>query len=138
MNVAKLKEQAKSLFSSASFITHIHNDEDYGLALELMDELIDDYDDQKPLIEILSLSIERWEEASEEFSEFNANIESLDCGLSVLRVLMDQHKLNTTDFQNEIGGKSMVSMILNNNRKLSLEHIKALSNRFGVSPQLFI
>ena len=51
---------------------------------------------------------------------------------------MDQHKLNTTDFQNEIGGNSMVSMILNSKRNLSLEHIKALSNRFGVSPQLFI
>ena len=138
MNVAKLKEQAKSLFSSAGFITHIHNEEDYGSALELMDELIEDYDDQKPLIEVLSLSIERWETESEEFSEFNAKIESLDSGISVLRVLMDQHKLNTTDFKNEIGGKSMVSMILNSKRNISLEHIKALSNRFGVSPQLFI
>ena len=138
MNVAKLKEQAKSLFSSAGFITHIYNEGDYELALELMDELIEDYDEQKPLIEVLSLSIERWEDESEEFSEFNAKIESLDNGISVLRVLMDQHKLNTTDFQNEIGGKSMVSMILNSKRKLSLEHIKALSSRFGVSPQLFI
>ena len=138
MNVAKLKEQAKSLFSSAGFITHIYNEGDYALALELMDELIEDYDEQKPLIEILSLSIERWEDESEAFSEFNAKIESLDNGISVLRVLMDQHKLNTTDFKNEIGGKSMVSMILNNKRKLSLEHIKALSNRFSVSPQLFI
>ena len=138
MNVAKLKEQAKSLFSSAGFITHIHNEEDYRSALELMDELIEDYDEQKPLIEVLSLSIERWEEESEEFSEFNAKIESLDSGISVLRVLMDQHKLNTTDFQNEIGGKSMVSMILNSKRNLSLEHVKALSNRFGVPPQLFI
>lgn len=51
---------------------------------------------------------------------------------------MDQHKLNTTDFKNEIGGKSMVSMILNKKRKLSLQHIKALSNRFGISPLLFI
>lgn len=138
MNVAKLKEQAKSLFSSAGFITHIYNEEDYALALQLMDELIEDYDEQKPLIEILSLSIERWEDESEEFSEFNAKIESLDNGISVLRVLMEQHKLNTTDFKNEIGGKSMVSMILNNKRKLSLEHIKALSGRFCVSPQLFI
>ena len=138
MNVAELKEQAKSLFSSAGFITHIHNSEDYELALELMDELIEDYDEQKPLIEVLSLSIGRWEDGSEEFSEFNAKIESLDSGVSVLRVLMDQHKLNTTDFQDEIGGKSMVSMILNSKRKLSLEHVKALSNRFGVSPQLFI
>lgn len=138
MNVAKLKEQAKSLFSNAGFITHIHNEEDYGYALELMDELIEDYDEQKPLIEVLSLSIERWEDESEEFSEFKAKIESLDSGISVLRVLMDQHKLNTTDFQNEIGGKSMVSMILNSKRSLSLEHIKALSIRFGVPPQLFI
>lgn len=138
MNVAKLKEQAKALFSNAGFITHIHNKEDYESALELMDELIEDYDEQKPLIEVLSLSIERWEDESEEFSEFNAKIESLDSGVSVLRVLMDQYKLNTTDFQNEIGGKSMVSMILNSKRNLSLEHIKALSNRFGISPQLFI
>lgn len=138
MNVAMLKEQAKTLFSSASFITHICNEQDYESALELMDELIEDYDEQKPLIEILSISIEKWEEESEEFSEFNAQIESLDSGLSVLRVLMDQHKLNTTDFKNEIGGKSMVSMILNRKRKLSLEHIKALATRFSVSPQLFI
>jgi len=138
MNVARLKEQAKSLFSSAGFLTHIHDEEDYESALALMDELIEDYDEQKPLIELLSLSIERWENESEEFSEFNANIESLDNGVSVLRVLMDQNKLNTTDFKNEIGGKSMVSMILNKKRNLSLEHIKALSNRFGVPPQLFI
>jgi len=138
MNVARLKEQAKSLFSSAGFLTHIHDEEDYESALTLMDELIEDYDEQKPLIELLSLSIERWENESEEFSEFNANIESLDSGVSVLRVLMDQNKLNTTDFKNEIGGKSMVSMILNKKRNLSLEHIKALSNRFGVPPQLFI
>ena len=138
MNVARLKEQAKSLFSSAGFLTHIHDEEDYESALTLMDELIEDYDEQKPLIELLSLSIGRWENESEEFSEFNANIESLDSGVSVLRVLMDQNKLNTTDFKNEIGGKSMVSMILNNKRNLTLEHIKALSNRFGVPPQLFI
>ncbi len=133
-----LKEQAKTLFSSASFITHICNEQDYESALELMDELIEDYDEQKPLIEILSISIEKWEEESAEFSEFNTQIKSLDSGLSVLRVLMDQHKLNTTDFKNEIGGKSMVSMILNNKRKLSLEHIKALANRFSIPPQLFI
>jgi HTH-type transcriptional regulator/antitoxin HigA len=138
MNVAMLKEQAKTLFSSASFITRICNEEDYESALELMDELIEDYDEQKPLIEILSISIEKWEEESEEFSEFNAQIASLDNGISVLRVLMDQYRLNTTDFKNEIGGKSMVSMILNNKRKLSLEHIKALSSRFSIPPQLFI
>ena len=138
MNVALLKQQAKTLFSSASFITKICNEADYEAALELMDDLVDDYDEQKPLIEILSISIEKWEEESAEFSEFNTQIKSLDSGVSVLRVLMDQHRLKTTDFNDEIGGKSMVSMILNNKRKLSLEHIKALANRFSIPPQLFI
>ena len=138
MNISEIKLQAKSLFSSAGFITHIHNDEDYTLALELMDELIEDYDEQKSLIEILSLSIERWEEESDEFSEFNGKLDSLDDGIAVLRVLMTQHQLNTTDFKDEIGGKSMVSMILNKKRKLSLEHIKALATRFGISAQSFI
>lgn len=138
MNVAMLKEQAKALFSSASFITQICNEQDYESALALMDNLIDDYDEQKPLIEILSISIEKWEEKSDEFTEFNTQIKSLDSGVTVLRVLMDQHKLNTTDFKSEIGGKSMVSMILNKKRKLSLEHIKALASRFSIAPQLFI
>lgn len=138
MNVAVLKEQAKVLFSSASFITNICNEQDYKSALALMDDLIDDYDEQKPLIEILALSIEKWEEKSEEFSAFNTQLSALDNGVSVLKVLMHQHKLNTSDFKDEIGGKSMVSMILNNKRKLSLDHIKALSNRFSLPPQLFI
>ena len=138
MNVAEIKKQAKSLFVRAGFIAHIHDEDDYEAALALMDELIEDYDGQKPLIEVLSLSIERWENASPEFAEFNAKIAALNSGVAALRVLMDQHKLNTTDFKNEIGGKSMVSMILNNKRNLSIEHIKALSNRFGVPPQVFI
>ncbi|WP_068546097.1 helix-turn-helix domain-containing protein [Thalassotalea crassostreae] len=138
LNTAQLKHQAKILFDSVSFLTHIENESEYNAALELMDELIDDYDDQKPLIDLLSLAINEWEENSNEFKLFNHEIEKLDNGLSVLRVLIEQHGLNTTDFKEEIGGKSMVSMILNGKRKLSLEHIRALSKRFNVAPQVFI
>ena len=138
MNIAKIKEQAHSLFTSASFILHISNEAEYEEALELMDELIEDYDEQKPLIEMLSSTIERWENESEEFAEFNQRLSELDSGISVLRLLMSQHKLNTSDFKEEIGGKSMVSMILNGKRNLTLDHIKALSRRFDVEPQLFI
>ena len=41
------------------------NEEYYESALELMDELIEYYEEKKPLIAVLSLSIERWEEESE-------------------------------------------------------------------------
>ncbi|NOQ78733.1 MAG: helix-turn-helix domain-containing protein [Gammaproteobacteria bacterium] len=137
MSYALIKEKAHELFEQAHFITHIDNEEDYTEALALMDELIEDYDHNKPLIEVLSLSIEKWEDQAEYFSEFNKDIESLDNDTSLLKVLMSQHHLKGEDLKNEIGSKSLVSMILNGKRKLTIEHIQALSNRFNISPSLF-
>ena len=77
MGYAMLKKQAHSLFEKASFIDHIQNQSEYEDALELMDELIEDYDYNKSLISILSLSIERWENESDDFHEFNTRIKSL-------------------------------------------------------------
>jgi len=65
-------------------------------------------------------------------------LSEIKSGVSALAVLMDQHNLNTTDFENEIGGKSLVSMISNEKRPLNLGHIRKLAERFHVSPQLFI
>lgn len=36
-----------------------------------MDELVDDYDTNKQLIELLATSIERWEDGADEFADFN-------------------------------------------------------------------
>lgn len=47
----------------------------------------------------------------------------MDSGVAVLRTLMQQYGLKTSDFKNEIGGKSMVSMVLNGSRTLSRPHI---------------
>ena len=137
MSYALIKEKAHELFEQAHFITHIDNEGDYTKALALMNELIDDYDHNKPLIEVLSLSIEKWEDQSEYFSEFNTDVASLDNDTSLLKVLMSQYHLKGEDSKNEIGSKSLVSMILNGKRKLTTEHIQALSNRFNISPSLF-
>jgi HTH-type transcriptional regulator/antitoxin HigA len=138
MNFQAVKIQASNLFEQAGFIAHITNQTDYDAALALMDELIEDYDQQRSLIGVLSVSIERWENQAEEFKAFDAAVEAMDSGVAMLSVLMDQHGLNTTDFKDEIGGKSMVSMILNGTRQLNLGHIRKLSERFGVPAQLFI
>jgi len=132
-----VKDIAKSLFAEAGFISHIRDEDDYAQALALMDELIESYDEYRPLIDVLSSSIEQWEDGADEFVEFNKRNAALNSGVAVLRALMDQHRLNTTDFQDEIGGKSMVSMILSGNRQLNKEHIEALSRRFKISPALF-
>lgn len=56
--------------------------------------------------------------------------------LAVLRLLMDQYSLGTNDLP-EIGSKSMVSRVLSGERALSKNHIKALSERFNIDPDLF-
>ncbi len=138
MNFAVVKAKAVDFFSEAGFVSHIDDNEDYQKALELMDELIDDYDTYLPLIEVLSVSIEKWENESDELSQFNRRIENLNDGIAALKTLMDQYNLKTDDLREEIGSKSLVSMILNGSRNLTLGHIQALSKRFKVPPSAFL
>lgn len=136
MSFAALKKTAQRLSDQASFVVEITNDEEYEAALALMDELVDDYDNHLVLIELLSKSIDGWESTNAEFAEFNQRTSSGDPGVSLLRVLMEQHELGVADLP-EIGSKSLVSKILNDNRQLTRQHIDALSRRFGISPALF-
>ena len=131
-----IKKKAHELFDEASFLAHINSQGEYEQALETLDALMDDYDNNTPLIEILSASIERWEESAEEFSEFNKRINNLSVDHVVLKTLMAQYNLGVADFP-EIGSKSLISKIVNNKRSLTKEHITALSHRFKISPSLF-
>lgn len=137
MNNELIKEHASALFSSAGFIAHIVTDADYQSALELMDDLIEDYELHRSLIVVLSESIERWEDTADEFTQFNATVDGYDEGLSTLRAIMDQHQLKAVDLKEVIGGPSLVSMILNGSRKLTTGHIQALSTKFNLTPNLF-
>ena len=136
MNHAALKNTAQELSAQASFLVEITDSDEYQQALTLMEELIYDYDNQQVLIELLTGSIKRWEDESDDFSEFNARIKSGDPAISILRLLMDQHDLGVADLP-EIGSKSLVSKILNQHRQLTREHIDLLSKRFNISPALF-
>jgi HTH-type transcriptional regulator/antitoxin HigA len=55
----------------------------------------------------------------------------------MLKFLMEEHSLEQSDLP-EIGSQSLVSKILNGERQLTISHVKYLSNRFGVSPSVFI
>nr|VVV03636.1 Antitoxin HigA [Aliivibrio wodanis] len=50
---------------------------------------------------------------------------------------MVQYQLKADDLKDVIGGKSLVSMILNGSRKLTKEHIQAISSKYNISPALF-
>ena len=130
--------QIREAQAQVPFVARIETQDDYERALKLMDQLVDDYDANKPLIEILAVSIERWEDQATEFSDFNAAVAETDRGIAVLKTLMAQHGLGVADLP-ELGSKGNVSKILNGaeGKKLTRKHIEALSRRFGVSPALF-
>lgn len=130
--------QIREALAKVPFITQIHDQEDYDRALALMDELVDDYDANKLLIDLLSASIERWEDRAEEFADFNKAVASMDPGIAVVKTLMSQHGLGVADMP-ELGSKANVSKLLNGaeGKKLTRQHIEALSRRFALSPALF-
>ncbi|HXM95391.1 MAG TPA: helix-turn-helix domain-containing protein, partial [Candidatus Dormibacteraeota bacterium] len=57
--------------------------------------------------------------------------------LEVLHFLMDQHGLLQKDLADVFGTPSIVSEVLSGKRELNKDHIKRLSRRFHVSPELF-
>lgn len=113
------------------------SERDYRDALELVEHLLDT-DEDNPLVGILCAQIAEYESKLPEIIALHERLEAMDGSVAMLRVLIDQHQLTLSDFENEIGKKSMVSLILSGKRSLTLEHIRKLSARFGISPALFI
>lgn len=125
------------LISAVPLLGGSHRREDYEQALEIVERLLDT-DDENPLIDLLAKKIADYENTAPEFADFNARIAELPQELAMLRVIMDQHGLNQSSFTDEIGARSLVSMILKGERKLTLDHMKALSKRFNLPVSAFI
>lgn len=128
--------------SEASNILHIKTEQDYQDALATIEHLFSEAKDTaddplNDLIELISKAIERYESTQENIIAFHKEANNTSQEISVLRVLMSQHHLTLVDFKNEIGSKSLVSMILNGKRSLTKEHIGKISKRFNLDPASF-
>jgi HTH-type transcriptional regulator / antitoxin HigA len=84
---------------------------------------------EKELAELLTLLIEDFEQKHYQLPRASP--------LGALRFLMDQHGLKQNDLVDVFRTPSIVSEVLNGKRELNKEHIKRLSERFNVSPELF-
>lgn len=110
-------------------------EQDYNALVEHLDALLDIVGDDEQhsfigLVDIISDQISAYE------AEYYP--QSVGTGIDALRFLMDEHGLTQSDFKIEIGSQGVVSEILNGRRKLNLNHIKKLAQRFKVSPETFI
>nr|QTX14451.1 hypothetical protein [Klebsiella pneumoniae] len=111
---------------------------DYEEARKLVEYLLE-HDPDSPLVDMLAARIDAREDNAVEFEEFNTRIEAGKNGVSLLRVLMQQRGFfHSPIFENEIGNKSLVSRILSGERSLTLDHMRALANRFQIPVSMFV
>jgi HTH-type transcriptional regulator/antitoxin HigA len=137
MNYAAAIKAAHALTNELPFLGSSPSRQDYEDALALVEYLIE-HDPDSPLVEMLTAKIDKYENESAEFAEFNARVASIPSGVALLRTLMDQYQLTQSDFENEIGKKSLVSRVLNGQRTLTLEHMRALARRFDLPVSAFV
>ena len=111
----------------------IHSEEENEHFLKLLLELEHRSDEWTPaeskLAELLTLLIEEFEEKNYQLKAANP--------IDVLVELMDVNNLKQKDLVGIFATKSVVSEILSGKRSLTVDHIKRLSERFHVSPEVF-
>lgn len=137
MKYAEAIKAANNLTNVLPFLGARPSRKDYEDALALVEYLLEHQPDS-PLIDMLTAKIDKYESESPEFAEFNARIAGTPSGVALLRTLMDQYDLTQSDLENEIGKKSLVSRILNGQRTLTLDHMRALAKRFGLPVSAFV
>lgn len=120
-----------SQFSRLCPLKAIKNEKDYIEALESMEMVFDETDDDLgEYAETLTILIEHYESQHNHIP---------DCtGVDALRFLMEQNNTKQKDLVGVLGGKSTVSEILSSKRPLNIKHLNALSAKFGVSPATFL
>ncbi len=126
-----LADPAKMIAKGAPHV--IHNDQEleaYSNALFQLTALENPNRSEAEAIELLTLLIERYEEAHYPVPAADA--------VAVVRFLLEQQDLTQRELTPEFGSESAVSMFLSRQRKLTLEQVRKLSARFKLPADVFL
>lgn len=132
--ISELEKVAPIWPQFSSILSVPHDQSSYEHLVSVLDSLIDEVGGDEnhqlsSLMEVLGNLIESYESSRSFVGESDP--------VSVLKELMDQHKLTQKDLA-EVGSQGVVSEILSRKRDLNVRQIRSLANRFHVSPAVFI
>ena len=130
----QLKEVAKVWPNIRSVFSVPHNEKDYNKLVKLLDSLIDEVGNNEShrlsrLMETIGSLIESYE--SQNYPDIEGD------PINALKSLMEEHGLKQSDLP-EIGSQGVVSEIISGKRQLNVRQLKLLSERFKVSPAVFV
>ena len=126
--------QLQRSWEKVSPLLQVQSEEEYENALERLNGLVDEVgtDEGHPLyslLDTLGTVVHAYEEKHHPLP--------IAKGSDLLRFLMEEHGLTQSGLT-EVGSQGIVSEILAGKRELNVRHIRALSERFKVSPSMFI
>jgi HTH-type transcriptional regulator/antitoxin HigA len=126
--IAKIWPGIQNIFSVP------HNQMEYKRLVHILDGLIDEVGENEShplasLVETLGSLVETYEDQNIQLAEGSPS--------DVLKYLMEEHDLKQSDLP-EIGSQGVISEILSGKRQFNVRQIKLLSNRFKVSPAVFM
>jgi HTH-type transcriptional regulator/antitoxin HigA len=121
-------------FRTATDIAPIRDEAHYQRMVAVLEALLDEAagDENHPamgLVDIVGDLIENFEAEHHPLPDVT--------GVQALKFLMAQHGIKQGGLQ-EIGSQGVVSEILTGKRALNIRQVRALSERFGVSPATFV
>lgn len=121
-------------FRSATDIAPIRDEAHYQRMTAMLEALLDETtgDENHPamgLVDIVGDLIEDFESEHHPLPDVT--------GVQALKFLIEQHGIKQCDLH-EIGSQGVVSEILSGKRELNIRQVRALSERFGVSPATFV
>lgn len=110
----------------------IKSEEEFLAVQEVIDTLLDSGEmtpEKQDYINVLGILVHEYEEK-------HVSIPDLS-GVELLKALIDEFGLKQKDLVPIFKTESIVSAILNGQRKLTVEHIEKLADYFNVSPSIF-
>jgi HTH-type transcriptional regulator/antitoxin HigA len=112
----------------------IHDEREYDQAVVFLNSLLDEVgtDESHPLYTLLDTLGTVMHAYGEEHHPMPDAT-----GVEVLAYLIEEHGLTQSDLP-EVGSQGVVSETLNGKRELNVRQIRALSQRFSVSPAAFV
>lgn len=129
--VRKFAEAVQPYWTVMEPVLTVRSEADYDRAVARLNDLLDEVGDDTthPLYGLLDTLVHTYE--VEHVAMPAAT------GVEALQYLMEEHGLTQSDLS-DVGSQGVVSEILRGKRRLNIRQIRALSERFGVSPAVFI
>ena len=121
-------------FSTTTKIMPIRDDAHYHYMVDTLEDLLTQTgsDETHPLMGLVDI-------VGDLIADYEANQKTLHeaTGIEALKFLMQQQGVKQHQLP-EVGSQGVVSEVLNGKRSLNVRQIRALAERFGVSPVTFI